>query len=65
MRERIIGLGEESSRKSFYPELQHRLTQLEQARDELRRSEENLRTVFNAIPDADLHHRPWRAGCWR
>jgi PAS domain S-box-containing protein len=52
MRERIIGLGEESSRKSFYPELQQRLTQLEQAREELRRSEENLRTVFHAIPDA-------------
>jgi PAS domain S-box-containing protein len=52
MRERIIGLGEESSRKSFYPELQQRLTQLEQAREELRRSSENLRTVFNAIPDA-------------
>ena len=45
MRERIIGLGEESSRKSFYPELQQQLTQLEQAR-------ENLRTLFNAIPDA-------------
>ena len=45
MRERIIGLGEESSRKSFYPELRQQLTQLEQAR-------ENLRTLFNAIPDA-------------
>ncbi len=52
MRERIIGLGEESSRKSFYPELQQRLAQLEDAREELRRSSENLRTVFNAIPDA-------------
>ncbi len=52
MRERIIGLGEESSRKSFYPELQQRLAQLEEAREELRRSSDNLRTVFNAIPDA-------------
>ena len=26
MRERIIGLGEESSRKSFYPELRQQLT---------------------------------------
>jgi two-component system cell cycle sensor histidine kinase/response regulator CckA len=45
MRERIIGLGEESSRKSFYPELQQQVARLEQA-------EENLRTLFNAIPDA-------------
>jgi len=45
MRERIIGLGEESSRKSFYPELQQRVAQLDQAR-------ENLQTLFNAIPDA-------------
>jgi two-component system, cell cycle sensor histidine kinase and response regulator CckA len=45
MRERIIGLGEESSRKSFYPELQQQVARLEQ-------TQENLRTLFNAIPDA-------------
>ena len=45
MRERIIGLGEESSRKSFYPELQQHVARLEQA-------QENLQTLFNAIPDA-------------
>jgi PAS domain S-box-containing protein len=47
MRERIIGLGEESTRKSFYPELQQQVSRLEQA-------QENLRTLFNAIPDAIL-----------
>ena len=45
MRERIIGLGEESSRKSFYPELQQQVARLEQA-------QENLQTLFNVIPDA-------------
>jgi PAS domain S-box-containing protein len=45
MRERIIGLGEESSRKSFYPELQQQVARLEQAQN-------NLQTLFNAIPDA-------------
>jgi PAS domain S-box-containing protein len=61
MRERIIGLGEESSRKSFYPELQQRLAQLESAREGLRRSEENLRTLFDAMPDAIFICDPsWR-----
>ena len=45
MRDRIIGLGEESSRKSFYPELQQQVARLEQA-------EASLRALFNAIPDA-------------
>jgi PAS domain S-box-containing protein len=56
MRERIIGLGEDSSRKSFYPELQQRLAQLEEAREELRRSEANLRTLFDTLTDAIFIH---------
>ena len=52
MREHIIGLGEESSRKSFYPELQQRLAQLEETREALNRSQANLLTVFNSIHDA-------------
>ena len=31
MRDQIIGLGADSARKSFYPELQQRLRQLEEA----------------------------------
>lgn len=52
MREHIIGLGEESSRKSFYPELQQRLEQLEETREALKRSQENLLTLFNSLHDA-------------
>ncbi|BDU73602.1 hybrid sensor histidine kinase/response regulator [Mesoterricola silvestris] len=56
MRERIIGLGEESGRKSFYPELQERLHQLEEVRERLRVSQENLLSVFNSLHDAVLIH---------
>ena len=48
-RESIIGLGEQSSRKSYYPELQRRLA-------ELKDSEEKLRNVFNGTHDAIFIH---------
>ena len=48
-RESIIGLGEQSSRKSYFPELQRRLS-------ELRDSEQKLRTVFNSTHDAIFIH---------
>ena len=41
VRDKIIGLGEQSSRKSYYPELQKRL-------EDLRASEENLRAAHSA-----------------
>ncbi|GLH72676.1 hypothetical protein GETHLI_11780 [Geothrix limicola] len=56
MREGIIGLGTESSRRTYYPELQSRITQLEEAREDLRRSEANLRTLFDNLHDAILIH---------
>jgi PAS domain S-box-containing protein len=56
MRERIIGLGEDSARKSFYPELQQRLLQLEETREHLRVSQENLWSIFNSVHDAILIH---------
>ena len=56
MRERIIGLGESSVRKSYYPELQRRLAELERAREELRVSESNLRAVFDGTSDAIIIH---------
>jgi len=45
----IIGLGEQSSRKSYYPELQRRLA-------ELKDTAEKLRTVFNSTHDAIFIH---------
>ena len=56
MRESIIGLGTDSSRRTYYPELLARVAQLEEARTSLRRSEENLRTLFDSLHDAIILH---------
>ena len=56
MREGIIGLGAESSRRSYYPELLARVAELEHAQEGLRRSEENLRILFNSLPDGVIIH---------
>jgi PAS domain S-box-containing protein len=48
-RDKVIGLGEHSSRKNYYPELQKRL-------QELRASEADLLMVFNSVNDAILIH---------
>jgi PAS domain S-box-containing protein len=56
MRDRIIGLGDQSSRKSYYPELQKKIEQLEEAREKIRISEENLKAVINGIHDAIIIH---------
>jgi two-component system, cell cycle sensor histidine kinase and response regulator CckA len=48
-REKIIGFGDQSSRKSYYPELQRKI-------EELTVSENNLRTVFNSTNDAIIIH---------
>ncbi len=41
-REKIIGLGERSLRKTYYPELQHRLIDLERAEAALKKANEEL-----------------------
>jgi len=56
MRDSIIGLGEESSRRTYYPELLARVTQLEAAQESLRQSEANLRVLFNSLHDAVIVH---------
>ncbi len=48
-RDNIIGLGEQSSRKSYYPELQRRLV-------ELNDSEAKLRAIFDSTHDAIVIH---------
>ncbi len=48
-RNKIIGLGEGSSRKSYYPELQEKI-------EELETSKENLLTIINSISDALFIH---------
>jgi len=65
LRDKIIGLGEKSTRKSYYPELQARLTELQeknlqltreieerkQIEDALVESRERLEAIFEASPD--------------
>lgn len=49
LRNQVIGLGEQSSRKSYYPELQKRL-------EELKASQEDLVTLFDSTYDAIFIH---------
>jgi signal transduction histidine kinase len=70
LREKIIGLGEKSIRKSYYPELQQRVNELEIANTRLlreiaerKRSEEAIRdagekfrTLFNAMTEMVVLH---------
>jgi len=65
LRDKIIGLGEKSTRKSYYPELQQRLAELEEknlqltgeiedrkrVEDALVESRERIEAIFEASPD--------------
>ncbi len=48
-RDKIVGLGEHSLRKSYYPELQEEI-------DKLEASQKNLQTIINSISDAIIIH---------
>ncbi len=48
-RDKIIGFGENSARKSYYPELQDKISELET-------SKENLLTIINSMSDALFIH---------
>nr|WP_319265948.1 ATP-binding protein [uncultured Draconibacterium sp.] len=48
-RDRIVGLGEHSLRKSYYPELQEKI-------DKLETSQKKLETIINSINDAIIIH---------
>lgn len=50
LRKKIIGLGETSHRKSYYPQLQQQLKELNQAMRALEESEEKYRTYVNISP---------------
>jgi len=49
LRRQLIGFGEQSSRKSYYPELQKKLA-------ELKESELRFRTIFDSVSDAIFIH---------
>ncbi len=59
LREKVIGLGDSSTRKSYYPQLQRRLRDLKEeiierkrVEDALRESQDLLRSVMNSAQDA-------------
>lgn len=51
LRQSIIGLGELSARKSYYPELQQRLHELEAAKNALDLANSQLQAMFNAATE--------------
>lgn len=51
MRDKIIGMGERSIRKSYYPQLQQQLEELEKNRNELAESEARYRSLVESIND--------------
>lgn len=57
LRNKIIGLGEKSIRKSYYPELQKRITELEQAYIEIEQKNSELEASKNLI-DALFNQAP-------
>lgn len=62
-RELLIGLGESSARKSYYPELQQRIAELEKTQASLLESEMRYRIAIevssDAIWDWDIHKDIW------
>lgn len=48
-RDKIVGLGDHSLHKSYYPQLQEKI-------DSLEASQNNLQTIFNSISDAIIIH---------
>jgi two-component system, cell cycle sensor histidine kinase and response regulator CckA len=53
-REQIIGLGEHSARKSYYPELQHRIQELESTKSALAVTNRHLQAVLNAASEFSI-----------
>ncbi|MFW6331452.1 MAG: hybrid sensor histidine kinase/response regulator, partial [Gemmatimonadota bacterium] len=51
LQRRILGLGESSARKSYYPALRRKLAELERTEEELRAANERLRALVETTPD--------------
>jgi len=58
LRRRIIGLGERSQRKSYFPQLQERIEELEQTNKALRESEKKYRTLVENVSIGILRTSP-------
>ncbi len=53
-REQIIGLGEHSARKSYYPELQQKLRELEHTKSTLAAANKQLQSVLDAASEVSI-----------
>ena len=53
-REQIIGLGEHSARKSYYPELQQKLRELEHTKSTLAAANRQLQSVLDAASEVSI-----------
>jgi len=53
-REQIIGLGEHSARKSYYPELQQKLRELEHTKSILASTNKQLQSVLDAASEVSI-----------
>ncbi|MDD5349036.1 MAG: PAS domain S-box protein, partial [Chthoniobacteraceae bacterium] len=51
LRDQIIGLGSRSVRKSYYPQLQQQIDELEKARQQAEENERKFRALFEEITD--------------
>ena len=54
LRNKIIGLGERSLRKSYYPQMQEKIDELEESRQKALENEKNFRTIFENAGDGIL-----------
>ena len=54
LQQKIIGLGEQSARKSYYPELQQRLQELESARRDLSHLNAQLQAVMDSATEVAI-----------
>jgi PAS domain S-box-containing protein len=62
LRQKIIGLGETSHRKSYYPQLKEQIIELSVAMNALQESENKYRTLVENVNIGIIRTEPWEGG---
>ncbi len=62
LRKKIIGLGETSHRKSYYPQLKEQISELNLAMHALQESENKYRTLIENVNIGIIRSEPWESG---
>lgn len=62
LRKKIIGLGDTSRRKSYYPQLQEQIGELSLAMRALKESENKYRTLIENVNIGIIRSEPWEGG---